>query len=114
MLITFYIRHGDENKNIGILKVDIEGYEFHALPQWLDSDILFSIGQIHFEIHVKASFIVDRKRMIESLAEFDGTYGFEMVHYAPNLYVERYRCKKNQYYTNFDLLLYKNRQTCIA
>ena len=42
---------GDSGRNISYLKVDIEGAELTAIPEWIKSGILDSVTQIGIEIH---------------------------------------------------------------
>ena len=42
---------GDEGKTIHYLKVDVEGYELKAIPNWVSSGILNQIQQINLELH---------------------------------------------------------------
>ena len=87
----------------------MEGYEFSAVPQWLHSDILLRVDQIHLEIHHVQSDpkYFDMKEMIELLAVFKHAYEFHIIHYEPNLSIERSANMSHQYYTNFDIVLYK-------
>ena len=41
----------DVGKNISYLKVDIEGIENSAIPQWIKSGVLDSVSQIGIELH---------------------------------------------------------------
>ena len=88
----------------------MEGYEFFGVSQLLNSDILLLIDQIHLEIHdIKSEpAYFDMQNMIESLTALKDDYGFHVIHYEPNLSIERSASKGNQYYTYFDVVLYKN------
>ena len=43
-------RIGDTDKNITILKLDIEGEEMWSIPQILKTKVLSNIKQIHIEV----------------------------------------------------------------
>ena len=48
----FDYRSGDANRNITILKVDIEGEEMWSIPQVLETELLIHIKQIHIEVRI--------------------------------------------------------------
>ena len=43
-------RHGDEDRIISVLKLDVEGEEFPSVPQMLRSNMFESIDQVHVEV----------------------------------------------------------------
>ena len=43
--------HGDEDKEITYLKVDVEGAEFYALPEMVKSGIFSQVRQMGIEMH---------------------------------------------------------------
>ena len=51
-ILPFYLefRLGDHGRQICILKLDVEGMEFHSFPQILKSGVLKNIDQIHLEV----------------------------------------------------------------
>ena len=49
-LLHIICRHGDEDRIISILKLDVEGEEFRSVPQMLRSNMFESINQVHVEV----------------------------------------------------------------
>ena len=43
-------RFGDVGRKISILKLDIEREELWSMPQFLESDVLKNVDQIHVEV----------------------------------------------------------------
>lgn len=98
----------DRGKNISILKLDIEGYEFSVLPQVIDSHIIDFIDQIIVEVHSdkhSERSLEDMQILIQSIDILKSS-GFSIVNYDPNFTMGRF---PRQYYPNFDITLIKQR-----
>ena len=110
----------DVDKNINYLKIDIEGSEFKALPQWLENpEIMNKIDQIQIEIHTQIRpgvFHINSKQGLEELSVFleaiqtmSKKYGFRIIDYFSNTCMSKnINSKGERYNTNFDITLYKD------
>ena len=108
----FFFSMGDTGKKISILKVDIEGHEFKSAPQWLESDILATIDQIHLEVHVykdlENDLDQDGENFLFAIWDMFSWHGFKIIHYEPNLiHTDRTLPGNGRIYTHFDIVLYK-------
>ena len=56
--LKYCCRLGDSEQKISILKLDVEGHELLAFPQFLQSDILKNVDQIHMEVRYVESKLV--------------------------------------------------------
>ena len=104
--------NGHFEKEITYLKVDIEGSEIKAIPQWIQSGILKHVRQIGIELHTgKAIFnrsgqVKAAKAILKLISQLYDL-GFRHISYAPNLYVDKKQDHGGKYYTNIDIVLYK-------
>ena len=106
--LIMFIRMDDKGKNITILKLDVEGFEFKIIPQLLNDDMFNAIGQTIMEVHSDYQQ-KDRSSedMMSMLNNLQSLYIKErrIVNYTPNLYIERKFSTSQKYYTNFDVTL---------
>ncbi|XP_068227477.1 uncharacterized protein [Palaemon carinicauda] len=87
-----YILH-HENANLDVLKIDIEGDEFHVFEDSIfKTDILERTRQLSIEIHLEKFLVKNATEDIEALARnytrfFVGlkSHGFELAYYEPNI-----------------------------
>lgn len=109
-------RLGDGGRKVSILKLDVEGYEIRTLPQMLQSGILKDINQIHMEVHSDELYTTwndirqhNMSKLFDAVKELilHDQNGFRLMHYEPNLLVERRRSKNHQRFSYFDVVLYK-------
>lgn len=112
-------RLGDDGKNISVLKLDVEGEELQSLPQMLTSNMFENIRQLHLEVHTQQVFLAshhqeqqgeDNFRVFMSTINYIRNIiksPYRIIHYAPNLLMERMLSKGDKFYTCFDLVLYK-------
>ena len=113
MIHLFMIhRMNDTGKNISILKLDIEGFEFRVLHYIQENGMIDSIKQVTLEVHSDHSLdytddmLDDMKTMLDvwKVLQFKG---FRIINYSPNLTMERWNSRSNKNYRNFDITLTK-------
>ena len=103
----------DTGKEMSVLKLDIEGFEFRVLKNILDNDMIDNIKQFNLEVHSISSFddkqiLEDMKIMLEVWKILQAK-GFRIVDYSPNLTIERwYTRRTNKYFRYFDITLIKH------
>ena len=105
-------QNGDLGKEITYLKVDIEGSEIKAIPEWIQSGVLENVRQIGIELHTGKVYF-DRKGQTDAakkLLKFTTELydlGFRHISYSPNTCVGKSQDPNGQYYTFIDIVLYK-------
>ena len=99
--------------NISYLKVDIEGFELEAVPEWLDSGVLSNIKQIGMEFHTGNNVITKEERprifrqLLKSFLDMH-ELGFRLISYSPNHCVgQSYNHLKQNYYTFANIVFVK-------
>ena len=99
--------------NISYLKVDIEGFELEAVPEWLDSGVLSNIKQIGMEFHTGYNVITKEERprifrqLLKSFLDMH-ELGFRLISYSPNHCVGRsYNHLNQNYYTFANIVFVK-------
>lgn len=98
----------DKGKNLNVLKLDIEGYEFSVLPKLIDSYLIDSIDQIIVEIHSNEGSersYEDLNLLLRSVDTLK-SIGFFIINYDPNLTMGRF---SKPYYFNFDITLMRQK-----
>ena len=95
----------DTGKTISLLKLDIEGFEFRVLSYILENDMIDNIQQLTLEVH-GTNMQKDMKSLLD-VWKILQSKGFRIVHYSPNLALERYYSPSNKNYLNFDITLIK-------
>ena len=106
--------HGDEEKEITYLKVDIEGAEFYALPQMIKSNIFSKIKQMGIEMHTGSRNLINAKKVLKHLNltlknfhELQEVYGFRLIAYNANGCMGKKYCMTKTYHNYHDLVFYK-------
>ena len=98
----------DTGKEMSILKLDIEGYEFRVLPYILNNDMIDNIKQLTLEVHgdnlwdYTEPMIKDMKTLLD-VWKIMQSKGFRIVNYSPNLTIERWYSRSSKNYRNFDI-----------
>ncbi len=103
-----------KDAEITYLKVDVEGSELQALPEWIESGVLKRVRQIGIEFHTGPIHLpADRanvvyRELLEVLAKMHKEdLGFRLISYTPNGCVGKSHDPSKKYYTYFDVVLYK-------
>ena len=102
----------DTGKEMSILKLDIEGYEFRVLPYILNNDMIDDIKQLTLEVHgdnlwdYTEPMIKDMKTLLD-VWKIMQSKGFRIVNYSPNLAIERWYSRARKNYRNFDITFIK-------
>ena len=103
----------DIGKNMSILKLDVEGFEFRVLPYIIENDLINDIQQITLEVHARTTSNEYAKRSLDDMKVLLNCWkvlqskGYRIVNYSPNLTTERYYSHANKNYRNFDITLIK-------
>ena len=87
----------------------MEGFELTSLPQWLDSGVITSIAQIQVEVHdlsfdLRLEYMTGFFLAIQAMKQ---VHGFNVIHYQPNMRIERQRTHHQYYFSHFDIVLYR-------
>ena len=105
---------GDENKEITYLKIDVEGAEFGALPEMLNSGVFHQIRQMGIEMHTGSRNLPKEKNILKALnncmsvfKELQETYGFRNIAYNANGCMAKKYCLTRSYHNYHDIVFYK-------
>ncbi len=108
----------DTGKVISYLKVDVEGSELEAIPQWLKSKakVLTKVQQIGIELHTgpislkHGEIRVKFANLLRALKSMKDDYGFQLISYEANGCVGKSQDElSKRFYTYFDIVLYNPR-----
>ena len=103
---------GDLGKNISYLKVDIEGAELEAIPEWIDSVALDLVSQMGIEIHTSQNNIKYLKvkrtlnKMLNIFRRLDKS-GFRLISSTNNGCMGKAIDYDKHYYTLMEVVFYK-------
>lgn len=100
---------GDVGKSISYLKVDIEGSEIRAIPNWVETGILKNVSQIGIEVHTihdHSNGIDLLLGLIESFRLLDKE-GFKLISVTNNECMGKYYDLNHQYYNFFEIVFFK-------
>ena len=103
---------GDSGRKISYLKVDIEGAELAAMKTWITSGILKYVSQIGIEVHTDHSPESGNATLfdlLETLRLFDKE-GFKLISTTNNECVGKSHDYYQQFYTLFEVVLFKHDQ----
>ena len=104
---------GDEGREIAYLKVDVEGSELKAIPDWVDDGSLSHVTQIGMELHTGPVHLKPEKaaktyeKLIRAFQKMHTKLGFRLLNYSPNGCVGKGQDPERKYYTYFDVVFYK-------
>ena len=104
---------GDEAKEITYLKVDVEGAEFLALPQMIESGIFSQVRQMGIEMHTGSNNLNKKavmKHLNASLSAFktlQEKFGFRLIAYNANGCMGKKYCLSRTYHNYHDIVFYK-------
>lgn len=93
-LKTLMAANGHDTKKVFYLKVDIEGAELAALPQWIESGALDKVEQVAMELHLPP--IHQQKRFQWLLKVLQQLYklGFRLISHEVNMTVKNQSATK--------------------
>lgn len=103
---------GDGDKEVFYLKVDVEGSELEALPEWIESGSLRNVRQLGLEFHTGRSIVPDEEAtetfavLIQSIQKLH-EMGFRLISYQPNGCVGKNGDLFKKYYSYFDVVFYR-------
>jgi hypothetical protein len=105
---------GDTGKTISYLKVDIEGAEIAAIPEWISSGILDNVSQFGIELHT-GTFVFGKaldvaSQNISKILEFIRNLyklGFRLISNANNDCVEKSDDYEKKYLSLMEVVFYK-------
>ena len=105
---------GDSDKNISYLKVDIEGFEIDAIPEWISSGILDRVSQIGIELHTgRTALAVEAANLSKAFSKILNflrelhKIGFRIISNANNDCVEKSNDDDNRYLSLMEVVFYK-------
>ena len=104
--------NGDLGKEITYVKVDVEGSEIEAIPEWIQSGIINDVRQIGIELHTgklffdKVGQVNAAKSLLKSVSQLYDL-GFRLISYDPNKCIGKEEDPRKQYYTFLDIVLFK-------
>jgi len=78
------VGNGDEKSRIFYLKVDIEGYELDALPEWIESGALEKVDQMALELHLRRIHSQKKFQWLLKLLQQLYSMGFRLVSHEVN------------------------------
>ena len=103
----------DTGKVISYLKVDVEGSELDAIPQWVKSGVLANVQQIGIELHTgpvslkHGDIRLKFANLLRAFKAMKVKYNFQLVSYETNGCVDKRQDELTQrFYTYFDIVLF--------
>lgn len=107
-------QNGDEGKEITYLKMDVEGAEFVALPQMIESKVFTNVRQMGIEMHTGSRNLPTQKIIAKTLhsmltvfKELQENYGFRLIAYNANGCMGTKYCLTKSYHNFHDIVFYK-------
>jgi len=104
-LKSLMLNNGDGNSSIFFLKVDIEGHELDALPEWIESGALEKVDQLAMEFHLGRIHWEKRFKWMLKLLQQLYTMGFRLISHEVNSAVG---IAYDDYYSFFEVVLMKD------
>lgn len=83
-LMDLMLKNGDDMSKIFFLKVDIEGYELDALPEWIESGALEKVDQLALELHLGKIHKQKKFQWLVKLLQQLYTMGFRLISHEVN------------------------------
>jgi hypothetical protein len=101
---------GDSGKIISYLKVDIEGSEIKAIPEWISSGVLDQVRQFGIEIHTGAGLGADPlPQLLELLDSIKQLHqiGFKLISNVNNDCIGKTEDFEKRYLNLMEAVFYK-------
>ena len=103
---------GDSGKSISYLKVDIEGSEISAIPEWISSGVLDQVNQFGIELHTGRTSLGSTDlipKLSELLTIIRKLYniGFRLISNSNNDCVGKSDDYNQQYFNLMEVVFYK-------
>ena len=106
---------GDKGKTISYLKVDIEGAEHRAIPEWISSGVLDKVTQIGIELHTGSTALGGEEQAVREAFERVLGYlrglhhlGFKLISNANNDCVAKSDDVDRRYFSLMEVVFYKD------
>jgi len=101
---------GDSGKIISYLKVDIEGSEIKAIPEWISSGVLDQVRQFGIEIHTGAGLGADPLphllELLDSIRQLH-QIGFKLISNVNNDCIGKTEDLEKRYLNLMEAVFYK-------
>ena len=101
---------GDSGKVISYLKVDIEGSEITAIPEWISSGVLDQVSQFGIELHTSSALGADPlPNLIELLESIKKLHqiGFKLISNVNNDCIGKSEDSEKRYINLMEAVFYK-------
>ena len=103
---------GDTGKVISYLKVDIEGSEIRAIPEWIESGILDQVSQFGIELHTgltafgRFNLSIRYSEILQAMKRLYGA-GFRLISKSNNDCVAKNDDIKKRYFSLVEVVFSK-------
>jgi len=87
-LKTLMVANGHANSRVFYLKVDIEGSELEALPEWIQSGVLEKVEQVAMELHLPPIHQQNRFQWLLKVLQELYILGFRLISHEVNMTVK--------------------------
>ena len=104
---------GDAGKSISYLKVDIEGSEIKAIPEWIDSGVLDQVNQFGIELHtgqtsLGSDDLIPKISELLTIIRKLHNIGFRLISNSNNDCVGKSDDYNKQYFNLMEVVFYKD------
>jgi len=106
-LNTLMAANGHDKKKVFYLKVDIEGSELTALPQWIESGALDKVEQLAMELHLPPIHQQKRFQWLLKVLQQLYTLGFRLISHEVNMTVKNQSATKG-YHAFLEVVLMRD------